>query len=80
MRRSDGFSLAPMVVGTGMNSEVTSLISEHTSARRMELLTLEEAHDLLRPFQLMAAEGQDELSEEAQWFAPEIAERIPSEN
>ncbi|MFE7011507.1 DUF6417 family protein [Streptomyces sp. NPDC057651] len=55
-------------------------MSEHTSARRMELLTLEEAHDLLRLLQMMAAEGQDELSEEAQWFAREIAERIPSEN
>ncbi|MEV6701407.1 DUF6417 family protein [Streptomyces sp. NPDC051453] len=80
MRRSNGLSLAPMVVGTSMNPEVTSLISEHTSARRLELLTLEEAHDLLRLLQMMGAEGQDELSEEAQWFAREIAERIPSEN
>ncbi|WP_406517456.1 DUF6417 family protein [Streptomyces sp. NBC_00134] len=63
-----------------MNPEVTSLIPEHTSARRLELLTPEEARDLLRLLQMMAAEGQDELSEEARWFAREIAERIPSEN
>ncbi|WP_405603399.1 DUF6417 family protein [Streptomyces sp. NBC_00081] len=69
-----------MAVGTGMNPDVTCLIPEHTSARRLELLTLEEAHDLLRLLQMMAAQGPDELSEEAQWFAREIAERIPSEN
>ncbi|MFE2992904.1 hypothetical protein [Streptomyces sp. NPDC059262] len=55
-----------MVVGTGTNPDVTSLIPEHTSARRRELLTLEEAHDLLRLLQMIAAEGPDELSEEAQ--------------
>ncbi len=70
-----------MVVRTGMNPDVTSLIPEQdTSARRLELLTLEEAHDLLRLLQMITAEGPDELSEEAQWFAREIAERIPSEN
>ncbi|MGW4390966.1 DUF6417 family protein [Streptomyces sp. NPDC004685] len=73
--------MAPMVVRTGMNPDVTSLIPEQdTSARRLELLTLEEAHDLLRLLQMITAEGSDELSEEAQWFAREIAERIPSEN
>lgn len=44
------------------------------------MLTLEEAHDLLRLLQLVAGEGLDELSKEAEWFAMEIAARIPSEN
>ncbi|MCQ4212479.1 MULTISPECIES: DUF6417 family protein [Streptomyces] len=48
-------------------------------ARRLELLTLEEAHDLLRLLQLIAEEGPDELSEEAGWFAQEIVARIPAE-
>lgn len=73
--------LASVVVRTGMNPDVTSLIPEQdTAARHLELLTLEEAHDLLRLLQMIAAEGPDELSEEAQWFAREIAARIPSEN
>ncbi|MET7639841.1 DUF6417 family protein [Streptomyces sp. NPDC005438] len=41
---------------------------------------LGEAHALLRLLQLIAAEVMDELSEEAEWFAREIAARIPSEN
>ncbi|NEB78991.1 hypothetical protein G3I40_27785 [Streptomyces sp. SID14478] len=49
------------------------------AARRLEMLTLEEAHDLLHLLRLIASEG-DELSEEAEWFAIEIAARIPSEN
>ncbi|WP_329583016.1 DUF6417 family protein [Streptomyces sp. NBC_01361] len=62
-----------------MNSDATSLIpSQNTTARRLEMLTLDEAHDLLRLLQLIAAEGLDELSEEAEWFAREIAAHIPS--
>lgn len=52
----------------------------HAAARRLEMLTLDEAYDLLRLLQLIVAEGLDELSEEAEWFAREIAARIPSEN
>ncbi|MFE6963064.1 DUF6417 family protein [Streptomyces sp. NPDC057696] len=64
-----------------MNPDATRLIPEQDmSARRLELLTLEEAHDVLRLLQMIAAEGPDELSEEARWFAREIAERIPAEN
>ncbi|MFB6677947.1 DUF6417 family protein [Streptomyces sp. NPDC056390] len=64
-----------------MNPDATSLIPEQDmSARRLELLTLEEAHDVLRLLHMIAAEGPDELSEEAQWFAREIAERIPAQN
>ncbi|MGW6403317.1 DUF6417 family protein [Streptomyces sp. NPDC055134] len=69
------------VVTQDMNSDATSLIPAHdTTARRLEMLTLDEAHDLLRLLQLIAAEGLDELSEEAEWFARELAARIPSEN
>ncbi|MFE7156720.1 DUF6417 family protein [Streptomyces sp. NPDC057636] len=64
-----------------INSDTTSLIPvRDTTARRLEILTLDEARDLLRLLQLIAAEGLDELSEEAEWFAREIAPRIPSEN
>ncbi|MFE6760277.1 DUF6417 family protein [Streptomyces sp. NPDC057684] len=64
-----------------INSDTTSLIPvRDTTARRLEILTLDEARDLLRLLQLIAAEGLDELSEEAEWFAREIAARIPSEN
>ncbi|WP_394427445.1 DUF6417 family protein [Streptomyces sp. SGAir0957] len=60
---------------------VTSLIPAQDSlTHRLELLTLEEAHDLLRLLQLIAAEGEEELSREAEWFAREITARIPSEN
>ncbi|MFE2738035.1 DUF6417 family protein [Streptomyces sp. NPDC059349] len=69
------------VVTQDMNSDATSLIpAQDTTAHRLEMLTLDEAHDLLRLLQLIAAEGLDELSEEAEWFAREIAARIPSEN
>ncbi|WP_406110367.1 DUF6417 family protein [Streptomyces sp. NBC_01003] len=64
-----------------MNSDATSLVpAQDTTARRLKLLTLDEVHDLLRLLQLIAAEGLDELSEEAEWFAREIAARIPSES
>ncbi|MFE6805149.1 DUF6417 family protein [Streptomyces sp. NPDC057681] len=64
-----------------INSDTTSLIPvRDTTARRLEILTLDEARDLLRLLQLIAAEGLDELSEGAEWFAREIAPRIPSEN
>ncbi|MFH8736547.1 MULTISPECIES: DUF6417 family protein [unclassified Streptomyces] len=64
-----------------MNSDATSLVpAQDITARRLELLTLDEAHDLLRLLHLIAAEGLDEPSEEAEWFAREIAARIPSES
>ncbi|WP_327667989.1 MULTISPECIES: DUF6417 family protein [unclassified Streptomyces] len=53
---------------------------QDAAARRLEMLNLDEAHDLLRLLRLIAAEELDELSEEAEWFAREIAARIPSEN
>ncbi|MEU8483230.1 DUF6417 family protein [Streptomyces sp. NPDC048641] len=73
--------LALAVVSQDMNSDDTSLIpAQDTTAPRLEMLTLDQAHDLLRLLQLIAAEGPDELSEEAEWFAREIAALIPSEN
>ncbi|MFI9781088.1 DUF6417 family protein [Streptomyces sp. NPDC051956] len=73
--------LVVAVVTQDMNSDATSLIpAQDTTARRLELLTLDEAHDLLRLLQLITAEGLDELSEEAEWFARELAARIPSES
>ncbi|MFC9499270.1 DUF6417 family protein [Streptomyces sp. NPDC056982] len=69
------------VVTQDMNSDATSLVPvQDTTAHRLETLTLDEARDLLRLLQLIAAEGLDELSEEAEWFAREISARIPSEN
>ncbi|MCX5443544.1 MULTISPECIES: DUF6417 family protein [unclassified Streptomyces] len=62
------------------DSVVIGLIPAQDASRRLEMLTLEEAHDLLRLLQLIASEGPDELSQEAAWFAREIAARIPSEN
>lgn len=44
------------------------------------MLTFDEGHDLLRLLQVIAGEGLEELSEEADWFAREIAARLPSEN
>ncbi|MFJ8955259.1 DUF6417 family protein [Streptomyces sp. NPDC102381] len=68
------------VVEAGMSADMSNLIpAQDAAARRLEMLTLDEAHDLLRLLQLVAAEGLDELSEEAEWFAREIAARIPSE-
>ncbi|MER5951617.1 DUF6417 family protein [Streptomyces sp. NPDC001904] len=63
-----------------MSHDITSVIPAQDAVRRLEVLTLEEAHDLLRLLQLVAGEGLEELSEEAGWFAREIAARIPSEN
>ncbi|MGW6404775.1 DUF6417 family protein [Streptomyces sp. NPDC055134] len=69
------------VVEADMNNDVTSLIpAQDATARRLAILTLEEAHDLLRLLRLIADEGVDELSQEAEWFAREIAARVPSEN
>lgn len=63
------------------HSTVGGLIpAQDVDARCLEMLTFDEAHDLLRLLQLISNEGQDELSQEAQWFAREIAARIPSEN
>ncbi|MFI9781371.1 DUF6417 family protein [Streptomyces sp. NPDC051956] len=73
--------LVVAVVTQDMNSDATSLVpAQDTTARRLELLALDEAHDLLRLLQLITAEGLDELSEEAEWFARELAARIPSES
>jgi hypothetical protein len=63
-----------------MSHDISSLLPAQDAARRLEMLTVEEAQDLLRLLQLIAAEGLDELSAEADWFAREIAVRIPSEN
>ncbi|MFF1568698.1 DUF6417 family protein [Streptomyces sp. NPDC058293] len=63
------------------HTAVAGLISvQDDAARRLAILTLDEAHDLLRLLQLIAAEEADELSQEADWFAREITARIPSEN
>ncbi|MET7542459.1 DUF6417 family protein [Streptomyces sp. NPDC005507] len=63
------------------HTAVADLIpTQDDAARRLALLTHDEAHDLLRLLQLIASEGADELSQEADWFAREIAARIPSDN
>ncbi|MET9118918.1 DUF6417 family protein [Streptomyces longwoodensis] len=49
------------------------------TARRLALLTLEEAHDLLRVLVAVAQEGGP-VSAEADRLAKEIAARVPSEN
>ncbi|MGW6144956.1 DUF6417 family protein [Streptomyces sp. NPDC055144] len=73
--------LLSVVVTQGMTSDATSMIpAQDSTAHRLAMLTLDEAHDLLRLLQLIASEGLDELSEEAEWFAREIAARIPSGN
>ncbi|MEW2120426.1 DUF6417 family protein [Streptomyces sp. NPDC005474] len=51
---------------------------EHAT-ERLALLSLEEAHDLLRLLLAVAHDG-GELSAEADRLAHEIAARIPSEN
>ncbi|PWJ04749.1 hypothetical protein DKG34_25615 [Streptomyces sp. NWU49] len=50
------------------------------TAERLALLTLEEAHDLLRLLLAIAQDGEGPLSREAGRLAKEIAARIPSEN
>ncbi|MEV7130643.1 DUF6417 family protein [Streptomyces sp. NPDC093260] len=50
-----------------------------TTGQRLAVLTLEEAHDLLRLLVTVSAEGGP-LSEEADRLAKEIAARVPSEN
>jgi hypothetical protein len=55
---------------------------DHT-AQRLALLTLEEAHDLLRlrlRLLLTVAQREGPMSPEAERLAKEIAARIPSEN
>ncbi|MFE5052270.1 DUF6417 family protein [Streptomyces sp. NPDC056637] len=70
-----------IVVDARMSQDVTTAIpAPYAAARRLEVLTSEETHDLLRLLHLIAGEGLDELSQEAEWFAREIAARIPSEN
>ncbi|MEU3290578.1 DUF6417 family protein [Streptomyces longwoodensis] len=49
------------------------------TASRLPLLTLEEAHDLLRLLVTVAQEGGP-ASAEADRLAKEIAARVPSEN
>lgn len=64
-----------------MTSDITSLVpAQDAAARRLEILTFEEAQDLLRLLQLIAGEGLDEPSQEAEWFARKVAARIPSES
>lgn len=46
---------------------------------RLALLSLEEAHDLLRLLLVVAAEGSS-MSAEANRLAKEIAARVPAEN
>ncbi|MGX1673297.1 DUF6417 family protein [Streptomyces sp. NPDC055400] len=63
------------------HTAVADLIpTQDDAARRLAILTLDESHDLLRLLELIASEGADELSQEADWFAREIAARIPSDN
>ncbi|WP_432164599.1 DUF6417 family protein [Streptomyces sp. bgisy031] len=54
--------------------------AQESTARRLAMLTLDQAHNLIRLLQLIASEGLDELSEEADCFARAIAARIPSVN
>ncbi|MEU5116634.1 DUF6417 family protein [Streptomyces longwoodensis] len=49
------------------------------TARRLALLSLEEAHDVLRVLVTVAQEGGP-VSAEADRLAKEIAARVPSEN
>ncbi|MEU8894139.1 hypothetical protein [Streptomyces sp. NPDC048442] len=49
------------------------------SGPRLPLFSLTEAQDLLRLLQLVAGED-DELAEEARWFAQQLHGRIPPEN
>ncbi|MFH8738897.1 hypothetical protein [Streptomyces sp. NPDC017964] len=59
-----------------MSQDVTIADQAHdTAARRLEILTFEEAHDLLRLLQLIAGEDLDELSQEAEWYACETPAR-----
>ncbi|MGV9393339.1 DUF6417 family protein [Streptomyces olivaceus] len=63
-----------------MSADIARLIPPQDAAVRcLEVLTLDEVHDLFRMLQLIAAEGLDKLSDEAEWLAREIAARIPSE-
>jgi hypothetical protein len=72
-----------MSVGTIMTLPDTAPpapgISAQDSGPRLKLFTLAEAHDLRRLLQLLAEED-DELAEEARWFAQQLDTRIPSES
>ncbi|MFJ6698033.1 hypothetical protein ACIQM4_18460 [Streptomyces sp. NPDC091272] len=48
------------------------------TAARLALFTLDEAHDLMRLLRMVAAED-DELAEEAAWFADLLTDRVPPE-
>ncbi|MER5881181.1 DUF6417 family protein [Streptomyces sp. NPDC001910] len=54
--------------------------SMEDTAERLALLTLEEAHDLLRLLLMVAEKSEDPLAGEAERLVREIAARIPSEN
>ncbi|MFF0738958.1 DUF6417 family protein [Streptomyces sp. NPDC004111] len=54
-------------------------IPAQDSGPRLALFTHSEAHDLLRLLQLVTDED-DELAEEASWFARQLEARIPPEN
>lgn len=60
-------------------TELPDYLPGEDAGPRLALFTLSEAHDLLRLLQMVAAE-EDELAEEADWFAKEIAARVPPEN
>ncbi|MEU5256308.1 DUF6417 family protein [Streptomyces longwoodensis] len=57
----------------------SDLAPVEATASRLALLTLEEAHDLLRVLVAVAQEGGP-VSAEADRLAKEIAARVPSEN
>ncbi|MEU6002844.1 DUF6417 family protein [Streptomyces sp. NPDC047197] len=64
-----------------MSADISNLVSaQDAAARRLGCWPSMRPYDLLRLLQLVAAEGVGELSEEAEWFAREIAARIPSES
>ncbi|MFD3515998.1 hypothetical protein [Streptomyces sp. NPDC058657] len=58
--------------------DVSPARTSDSTAVPAALLSPDEAHDLLRLLQMVAAEG-DELAEEAAWFAGLLADRLPPE-
>lgn len=62
-----------------LNPDEVDFAPLETTAERLALLTLAEAHDLLRLLQSVAQEGGS-VAPEADRLAREIAARIPSEN
>ncbi|MET7830836.1 DUF6417 family protein [Streptomyces sp. NPDC005386] len=54
--------------------------SMEDTAERLALLTLEEAHDLLRLLLVVAEKSEEPLAGEAGRFVREVAARIPSKD